>query len=148
MTFCTKHRQCLPGWARSIVLGCCVHDHGTKYNLRVAVVMPDHVHLILTPLVDNARRTMISLSEIMKGIKSSSSHAINRQLNRSGAVWQEESFDRVLRLSETLDAKIAYILANPVRKGLANVPSEYPWLWQMAAKSASSEAEPRRNPDT
>jgi hypothetical protein len=36
----------------------------------------------------------------------------------------------VLRSSESLDAKIAYILANPVRAGLANVPENYPWSWR------------------
>jgi hypothetical protein len=42
---------------------------------------------------------------------------------------KEESFDRVLRVSEKLDEKIAYILGNPMRKGLANSPEEYRWLW-------------------
>ena len=87
------------------------------------------MHLILTPLEDQNRRMIYSLSEIMKGIKATAAHTINRQLNRRGSVWQEESFDHVLRSSESLDAKIAYILANPVRRGLVNLPSEYPWLW-------------------
>ena len=47
---------------------------------------------------------------------------------RFDTVWQEESFDRVLRTSESLDAKVAYVLENPVR-GLARVPEEYPWKW-------------------
>ena len=29
-----------------------MHGHTKKYNLYVAAVMPDHVHLILTPLID------------------------------------------------------------------------------------------------
>jgi REP element-mobilizing transposase RayT len=50
ITFCTKSRRTLPEWTRDIVLGCCIHDHGRRYRLEVAVVMPDQVHLILTPL--------------------------------------------------------------------------------------------------
>ena len=45
-------------------------------------------------------------------------------------VWQEESFDHVLRCSEGLDAKVEYVLQNPVRKGLVADWREYPWNWQ------------------
>lgn len=116
------------------MLDCCLHDHGTKYNLYVAVVMPDHVHLILTPMVDLERRRMNPLFQIMKTIKSASAHRINQQLGFMGTVWQEESFDHVLRSSESLDAKIAYVIANPVRRGLVNSPTEYRWLWQKPAE--------------
>ena len=120
VTFCTRLRRVLPEWARDIVLGCCIHDHERRYRLRVAVVMPDHVHLILTPLTDKNARMVIALPEIMKAIKGSSAHLINRRAKNHGPIWQEESFDRIVRSSESLDAKIAYILENPVRKGLAD----------------------------
>jgi len=129
VTFCTKLRRVLPEWARDIVLGCCVHDHDRRYNLRVAVIMPDHVHLILTPLLDETRGTIISLVEIMKALKGASAHAINRRQESHGAIWQEESFDRIVRSSESLDAKIAYILDNPVRKRLVQNWQEYRWIW-------------------
>ena len=104
--------------------------NNTKYNLYVAVVMPDHVHLILAPLTDVERQMISPLSEIMKGIKGTAAHAINRQLDRRGSVWLEESFDHVVRSSESLDAKIEYVLKNPVHKGLVTVPSEYQWTWR------------------
>ena len=72
--------------------------------------MPDHVHLILTPLIDERRGEMFSLIRIMQSIKGSSARAINQRLRRNGPVWQEESFDHVLRSSEGLDAKIEYVL--------------------------------------
>ena len=91
--------------------------------------MPDHVHMILTPLVDAVHKEIYPLHKIMRSIKSFSARKVAAQL-RFKAVWQEESFDHVLRSSESLDAKIAYILANPVRQGLANVPEEYRWAWR------------------
>jgi REP element-mobilizing transposase RayT len=130
ITFCTKFHRILPDWARDIVLGCCAYDHGRRYRLEVAVVMPDHVHVILTPLTDDRRQTIISLVEIMKAIKGASAHAINRHLRDHGAIWQEESFDRVVRSSESLDAKIAYVLENPVRKDLVADWRQYKWIWQ------------------
>ena len=135
ITFCTKFRQVLPDWARDVVLGCCVHDHDRRYRLRVAVVMPDHVHLILTPRIDEGRRTVISLVEIMKAIKGASAHAITRQAANHSPVWQEESFDRIVRSSESLDAKVAYILQNPVRKNLVADWRLYRWTWQPKEKN-------------
>ena len=129
ITFVTKNRRVLAVWARQTVLDCCIHDHAKKYNLRVVVVMPDHVHLILTPLMDERGRRILPLPQIMKAIKGTSSHAINRMLGTHEVIWQEESFDHVLRSSESLDAKIDYILQNPTRAGLVNVASEYPWSW-------------------
>jgi REP element-mobilizing transposase RayT len=135
VTFVTKNRLVLPSWARDIVLKCCHHDHGTKYRLHVAVVMPDHVHLTFTPLIDSDRARVVPLPEIMKAIKAVSSHIINRRLSRHGSIWQEESFDRVLRCSEKLDEKIAYALNNPVRGGIVADWREYPWVWYQEAPS-------------
>jgi len=54
---------------------------------------------------------------------------LNKLLRTSGPVWQEESFDHVLRSQESLEGKVEYIRQNPVRRGLAQNPKDYPWLW-------------------
>jgi REP element-mobilizing transposase RayT len=130
VTFCTDRRWILPTQARSLVLESCLHDNGKNYDLKVAVVMPDHVHLIFTPLIDDQAMEVCSLAKIMDAIKSASAHKINKALNRKGHVWQPESFDHVLRCSENLDSKIRYLLENPVRRGLVSTWRDYPWLWQ------------------
>ena len=130
VTFCTDHRWVLPERVRSIVLDCCLHNNATKFDLHVAVVMPDHVHMIFTPLVSQRAMEVYSLAEIMDAIKGASAHKVNKALGRRGRVWQAESFDHVLRSSENLDAKIIYLLENPVRAGLVGECTDYPWLWQ------------------
>jgi REP element-mobilizing transposase RayT len=90
--------------------------------------MPDHVHLLLTPLLKDGRT--ISIPEITQSLKSVSSHRINKALGRHGSVWQEESFDRALRHEEAADAKILYMLGNPVCAGLVANPMDYRWLWR------------------
>jgi putative transposase len=135
VTFCTYRRWILSGGARSIALSCCLHDSDVKMKIYVAVVMPDHVHIIFTPLVNTSSLTIYSLAEIMGAIKGASAQKINQQLGRSGRVWQTESFDRVLRSSESLDAKVAYILENPVRKALVKRWEDYPWLWRRCEES-------------
>jgi REP element-mobilizing transposase RayT len=142
ITFVTKKRTALPSWARDIVLACCVHDHGKRYELYVAVVMPDHVHLILTPLVEPSGKRVVPLPEIMKAIKSSSAHVINRQSSIHETIWQEESFDRVLRSSERLDEKMAYILNHPVRGGMVADWREYPWVWYQGIQNPYAPPKP------
>ena len=129
VTFATWKRWLLPPSVRSLVLEHCVHDNGTKHHLHGAVVMPDHVHLVLTPLAD-ARGVVYGLPEILGGIKGASAHRVNRALNRRGRVWQVESFDRVLRSEESVEQKVEYICQNPVRAGFVSAGDEYPWLWR------------------
>ena len=130
LTFCTRQRWILPDEARALVLKSCIHDHEEKLFVYCAVVMPDHAHMIFVPLVDGPKNEMVSLATITQAIKSASAHNINRMLGRKGTVWQEESFDHVLRSSEALDRKIDYVLNNPVRAGLVTKLEDYPWLWQ------------------
>jgi len=90
--------------------------------------MPDHVHLVLTPLRDE-QGWPYALSAILKLIKGVSARSVNKLLGSSGPVWQEESFDHVLRSNESFQAKAEYIRQNPVRRGLVKRPEDYPWLW-------------------
>jgi REP element-mobilizing transposase RayT len=133
VTSVTKNRWILPDVARDIVLACTCHDNGRFYDLHAAVVMPDHMHLILTPLINDIEQRVMPLHEIMKAIKGASAHKINRQLGHQGTVWQEESFDRVLRSSDDVDAKILYVLENPVRQKLVSDWRQYRWMWHRQA---------------
>jgi len=128
ITFCTKDRWAIPEPLRSLVVGHCLHDHARKYWLHCVVVMPDHVHMILT-LCRDVDGNAFGLPEIMHGIKGASAHSINRALGRKGSVWQDESFDHVLRSTESLSAKAEYVRDNPIRKGLAREPGQWPWFW-------------------
>ena len=118
----------LPVEARDAVLTHCMHDHGKKYHLHAVVIMPEHVHLLLTPLRDSSGWPY-PLAAILKLIKGTSARSVNKVLNTSGPVWQEESFDHVLRSEESFEEKLEYIRQNPVRRGLVQKPEDYRWLW-------------------
>ena len=90
------------------------------YDLGAAVVMPDHVHLLLMP------RPGVTLSRIMKGIKGASAHKLNQSRDRTGQVWQDESWDRIIRDEAELQEKLQYMLHNPVKAGLVKTPDDYP----------------------
>jgi REP element-mobilizing transposase RayT len=114
--------------ARSLALRHCLHDNGRTICLHAAVIMPDHVHLLFTALRD-AEGWTFALPEILRAIKGSSARSINKLTARSGPVWQDESFDHVLRGDESLRETVEYIRQNPVRKGLVENPEDYQWLW-------------------
>jgi putative transposase len=124
LTFCTAQRVALPPQARDLALRTIVREHRESVWLETAIVMPDHVHAVFTPF------PQWRLPTIMQRIKGVSSHRINDFLQRRGMLWQDESFDRIVRREENLREKCDYIAMNPVRKGLVSIPDEYPWLWR------------------
>jgi len=119
--------------ARDLILQHCRHDDGKRYDLHAAVVMPDHVHMLLTPLCDPVGWPY-SLPVILKLVKGVSARSVNRQLGSSGPVWQDESLDHVLRSDESFAEKLEYIRQNPVRAWLVVHPEDYRWLWVAAIK--------------
>ena len=128
VTFCTGPGIPLPGNARDLVLEHCLREDNRRIHLYAVVVMPDHVHLLFHPLKDN-HGWAFPLVDIMQCMKGATAHRVNKLLQRSGLVWQEESFDHVLRSDESLKEKAEYIRQNPVRRGLVKRPEDYRWLW-------------------
>ena len=129
VTFCTKNHWILPEATRSVVLDTCRAVHEITAFIHCAVIMPDHVHLILTPMADSRGETLL-LEKVLRQIKGVSALKVNKALNRHGPVWQAESFDHMLRSMESAESKSDYSVMNPVRRGLALRPEEYPWYWR------------------
>lgn len=127
VTFRTLQDLFLPPSARSIALKHCLFENNRKIELYAAVIMPNHVHLLFSAL-ECETGDPYPLSEIMKGIEGVSARNINRLLGRKGSLWQDESFDRIMRAQE-FEFKRNYIIANPIDAGVCNRPEEYRWLW-------------------
>jgi putative transposase len=90
------------------------------YKLLAYVVMPNHVHALLTPKIE--------VRKLMNALKGSTARAANRILNRTGnRFWQDESFDHWLRRNESFPRFIAYIERNPVTAKLVAKPEDWPW---------------------
>jgi REP element-mobilizing transposase RayT len=136
VTFTTLDRWVLPPCARNIALRHVMFEHGRKIWVDVAVVMPDHVHVILTLL--SGHRDESTLAAIMKSIKGISARNINLLLARHGSVWLDESFDHVVRATERSQAKFDYVCNNPVRAHIVKSADEYPWLWRSWIEGAQT----------
>jgi len=90
------------------------HFHGDRYELGASVVMPNHVHCIVKPLQPNDG----DLEDIIGSWKSYTARRINADLGLSDALWQDESYDRILRDGEHLWNSIQYLGRNPEKAGL------------------------------
>ena len=97
------------------------HDRELRhYDLHAFVVMANHVHLLMTPLVD--------VTKIMHSLKRFTAVEANRILGRTGQpFWQDESYDRLVRDSIEFDRIKRYIENNPVKAGLVAEPEDFVW---------------------
>lgn len=82
---------------------------GKTCELGAFVVMPNHVHAIVRPLDPQ----QVALESVLKHWKGVSASEINRTLDRTGALWQRESFDRLIRDEEHLWRALQYLGRNP-----------------------------------
>ena len=89
-------------------------DQG-RFELHAFVVMPDHVHAILTPASD------VSLEKAMQYIKGGFSFRLKSKLE----VWSRSFNESQIRTSDKFAACKTYIESNPVRAGLSTAPEVY-----------------------
>ena len=123
------HDIIMPNEVLAVVMNSCLYWNEKKCKIHVCVVMPDHVHILLTPL-EIPNLGYHSITAILHSIKSYSSIEANRLMNRQGVFWQQEYFDRIIRSESDLFEKRNYIRTNPVKNGLVEVVEEYPFLYE------------------
>ncbi len=90
------------------------------YDLHAFVVMPNHVHLLVSPAI-----ALPKLTKSLKGITAKRANAMLASIGRP--FWQEESYDHVVRCETEFERIRRYIEENPVRAGLVRRTSEYRW---------------------
>ncbi len=88
------------------------------WRVLAAVLMPDHVHLIVSP-IDVRDAKLGNFSAALK-------RWIRRELDATWK-WQPGCFDRLLRSDESLHEKWIYVQDNPVRAGLVKRWADWPY---------------------
>lgn len=128
VTFGALWRKPLPDKALDKVFEVILPCDRKTIELDAAVVMPNHVHLIFR------LASQRDLSQVLKHIKGASARRINQVLKRTGSVWMNESFDRVVRDARDFENKIEYVTQNPVKRCLVCDPGDYKWLFLKSAE--------------
>jgi len=93
------------------------HFDAKRYVLATFVVMPNHVHVLFRLLLGHR------LEDVLKAWKGFTAREINRQTGRSGPLWQQDYWDRMIRNEEHFAKCQDYILRNPEKAKLR--PGEY-----------------------
>jgi REP element-mobilizing transposase RayT len=99
-----------------------------RYDLYAYCIMANHVHLVFKH-IDNLKDAKYPITDIMHSIKSYTALQCNRILNREGAFWQIESYDRVIRNQDELETKIRNTLNNPVKAELTKHWKDWPFSY-------------------
>ena len=120
LTLCCKprgHNQlCRPDVA-SRLFESASHRHGKgEWFVRLIVLMPDHLHALLSVQSEQALTKSIRLWKSFLA-------------RHVGIIWQRDFFEHRVRHDESWEAKADYMRANPVRAGLASDISNWPYVW-------------------
>ncbi|QJW97790.1 REP-associated tyrosine transposase [Frigoriglobus tundricola] len=119
---------------RTITLNAVQFWDNQKWCVYAAVVMTDHAHALVRPLpldrADPAATAFHDLSGLVQSVKGFSAYKINRRRGWRGPLWQDEGYDRIVRDDREFEETWQYIVYNPVKVGLVEVPERYPWLYQ------------------
>ncbi len=89
-----------------------------RYFLSCWAIMPNHCHAVIRPFDD------FDLEDLLGAMKGVTARHINSELGLSGKLWQDESYDRIIRDEEHLWRVIQYIGRNP---RLAGLQAEETW---------------------
>jgi putative transposase len=105
-------------WAK-LLIDTLYHYRDSAYLLHEFVIMPDHIHVLMTPLG--------SLEKSVQFIKGGFSSRAKRELGSNIEVWQKGFQDHRIRDAADFAQHIRYIHENPVRKHLCERAADYPY---------------------
>src|SRR6185503_3474138 len=94
---------------------------GERYRLLSWTVMPNHVHVLFSPLPGTP------LGSIVGSWKRYTARKANDLLGRTGTFWQADYWDRFIRNDVHFGVTVSYIDNNPVKAGLATEARQWPW---------------------
>jgi len=106
-----------PSIGSALLLATASYHSRQIWFCHVLLLMPDHLHAIAAFPADR------QMSEVVRNFKRAATR--NQQV-----LWQEGYFDHRIRNVRELDEKLAYILRNPVAKGLCSTQTDWPWVFQ------------------
>jgi len=102
-----------------------------KFELHDFVIMPDHLHLLLTVYGD------LTIEKAMQLIKGRFSHRLSHEFEHKGEVWQRGFTEVQVMNKQNFEAHREYIAQNPVKAGMAASPDEFPFCYRhLAARKA------------
>jgi putative transposase len=106
-------------WAEVVEAKLFEYRDKDEYLVHRYVIMPDHLHVILTP---GPSTTLERAAQLIKG---GSSHEIGERFATRFPVWQPGFVQHLIRGQADYDSHARYVDMNPIKRGLASRPEEY-----------------------
>jgi len=100
-----------------------------KFKLEDFVIMPDHVHLLIT------LEKSVTIEKAMQLIKGRFSHRLSKEFNFLGEVWQRGYSEVQILNKESFEQRRNYIANNPIKAGLASARGLYPFCFESLART-------------
>jgi putative transposase len=119
-TACWKRRRLFQVERNAQLLLDTIVKNREHFGLHAFVIMPDHVHLLITP-------RDVALERVMQLIKGGFSHAYGQSSDAALGVWQSGFTDHRVRDGFDFETHVSYIHDNPVAARLVLRPEEYRW---------------------
>jgi REP element-mobilizing transposase RayT len=98
-------------------------EENYKWKMIAVVIMPNHAHILTSG--ESAIKPFNSAFSNFKGF---TAREANKLLSRNGAFWSPETFDHWCRNPFEEERIKKYIIDNPVKAGLAEKYSDWPWM--------------------
>ena len=108
-----------------------------RFQLHDFVIMPDHLHLLMTLPVD------ISVEKAMQLIKGGFYYRLKKDFGYQGEVWQRGFSEARIRDGQSFVEHRDYIVQNPVKAGLVNRADQYPYCYTFLAREKAQGLKPR-----
>jgi putative transposase len=94
-----------------------------KFQLHDFVVMPNHLHLVITLRAD------MTIEKAMQSIKGGFSFRLRQELGYLGEVWQQGFSEVRVEDRQSFLRYREYIAQNPVKAGLVGSPEKFPYCF-------------------
>jgi putative transposase len=107
-----------------------------KFQLNDFVVMPDHLHLLVT------LPSEMTIERAMQLIKGGYSYRLKKEFGYTGEVWQRGFSDVRICDEESYLRHRAYIAQNPVKARLVKSAEEWPYCFNYLAKKKAQGLKP------
>jgi hypothetical protein len=123
-----RHRRALDESERTQLLRALIRPDGRRWDVQIAVVLPEVTELIFTVREAPTGRPY-ELSDIVEKAKAKVGRLIVKKTGERWPPFYDESYDRILRDDVELEERFLMMLESPVAAELCEDPEEYPALW-------------------
>ncbi|TAE14601.1 MAG: hypothetical protein EAZ95_09705 [Bacteroidetes bacterium] len=116
-----------------IVKNAILYYENQYYQTLSFCIMPNHVHWVFDTAIqmNNTIKEYKNLNYFVPSIKGFTAKECNKVLGRTGAFWQKESYDRVIRNAQEEENILRYVWTNPTKAGLVSKNEEWTYNFML-----------------